>query len=426
MAYRRDVRFIEEMSPQQATIAAQECKRVVRLIASTQGTMDRAKRTVGWADRSREVFDRRLRETDQVFDQLLEGYNKAGKALDDYIVAQREAQGLVAEGIRVEEQLRRLLAALVSTQSVTVQRAEPMGQWNDLRANQGFWDGLAERAHQDEINRVRADADRLYQQAGQLYDQALRVEATARGVAVAALTAARQRLPEFRADSAAAHRIIERTPGLRHEVLESARLDKDARRPGDAVLRQYQVLDDSRREMFPANTSPLSWHSQREVQHDEARLLEEHQLRRGVLGLRDLSVIRDEAYAEANRRFPGMDGDDDHNDAFRHTYANALMTRDFGEDWTRRFTTAHESVAGNEAAREAMDLYNNEVGRGIALAHPGATNQFLADRVEEAVREGRTVVVGCGGRTLDFSDQITPAETGTPPPGHTLPAPPPR
>ena len=39
------------------------------------------------------------------------------------------------------------------------------------------------------------------------------------------------------------------------------------------------------------------------------------------------------------------------------------------------------SLPGNSADREAMDLYNNEVGRQIALAHPDASRQELADLV---------------------------------------------
>ena len=38
----------------------------------------------------------------------------------------------------------------------------------------------------------------------------------------------------------------------------------------------------------------------------------------------------------------------------------------FGEEFTRRFTTAHEATPDNPSAREAMDLHNNEVGRRIA------------------------------------------------------------
>ena len=70
---------------------------------------------------------------------------------------------------------------------------------------------------------------------------------------------------------------------------------------------------------------------------------------------------KENAYAEADRRFPQGSQDDSHNDAFRHVYWNALMTTDISESFASQFATAHEGVPGNEPNREAMDLYNNEV-----------------------------------------------------------------
>ncbi len=52
-----------------------------------------------------------------------------------------------------------------------------------------------------------------------------------------------------------------------------------------------------------------------------------------------------------------------------------------GAEWTARFTTTHEGLPGNGAVREAMDPYDNEVGRRVALANPGASPDELADKV---------------------------------------------
>jgi hypothetical protein len=46
-----------------------------------------------------------------------------------------------------------------------------------------------------------------------------------------------------------------------------------------------------------------------------------------------------------------------------------------------------------------MDLYNNEVGRNIAIANPDATPAQLADMVEQAVNNGDTVAWGEAGTT---------------------------
>ena len=100
----------------------------------------------------------------------------------------------------------------------------------------------------------------------------------------------------------------------------------------------------------------------------EAELLD----RLGLLAQKDFSDIKDKAFAEAERRFTSDDQNDDHQDAFRHTYWNALLTQRFGPDWTAKYTTAHEGLEGNPGHREAMDLFNNDLGRRIALEHPGA------------------------------------------------------
>lgn len=61
-------------------------------------------------------------------------------------------------------------------------------------------------------------------------------------------------------------------------------------------------------------------------------------------------------------------------------------------------------IPGNETAREAIDLYNNEVGRKIAVANPDASREEFADLVAEArsssIRASRIAAgVVSGGRT---------------------------
>lgn len=84
---------------------------------------------------------------------------------------------------------------------------------------------------------------------------------------------------------------------------------------------------------------------------------------------------------------------------------NAILTKEFGENWTRQFATAHEALPGNEAAREAMDLYNNRIGRAIATANPRASRAELARLVRRAADEGRLVVVDRHG-SLAWSNQV--------------------
>ena len=130
----------------------------------------------------------------------------------------------------------------------------------------------------------------------------------------------------------------------------------------------------------------------------------------------DFFQIQSKADAVATARHPNRDRRenslaDGHGDAFRHTYWNALMTDRFGQEWTTRFATAHEGLGGNPASREAMDLYNNEVGRRIATENPDADPQRLAELVDKAITEGRTVVLDENGE-IEWSDKVAKHETG--------------
>ncbi|MEZ5585268.1 MAG: hypothetical protein R3F37_23205 [Candidatus Competibacteraceae bacterium] len=165
--------------------------------------------------------------------------------------------------------------------------------------------------------------------------------------------------------------------------------------------------------------------------------------------LKDMGDIFDKAYSESEQRFaipddvatqrrsdfpPGEEGDsqyatwvnnDGQRDAFRHAYWNALMTDRLGVEFTEAFTTAHEGAPGNPADREAMDLYNNKLGRRIAEDNPNASDEELAQLVYEAVQNGEAIVIDANGE-LAWSDQVpvwnhgqaddAPDPGGNPPP----------
>lgn len=150
----------------------------------------------------------------------------------------------------------------------------------------------------------------------------------------------------------------------------------------------------------------------RTITEAEATLLDS--LGAGELQL--MEDLRKEAFAEAEARYPDQGAEDGHQDAFRHAYWNALLVAYFGEDFARAFTTAHEGLPGNFAAREAMDLYNNEVGRsiGVDLASFSTPPDFrLADAVDQALQDGRLVVIDLDGESLRWSNQVAPGQTGT-------------
>ena len=184
----------------------------------------------------------------------------------------------------------------------------------------------------------------------------------------------------------------------------------DSRNSLEEITLRYQVDPD---EVVEFSKWYLPGHSQL-VTATEAELLG----RLTPLELAEMVAIRDRAFAEASRQYEA-DGstyslNDGHNDAFRHAYWNALMTRRFGGEWTEAFATAHEALPDNPEIREAMDLYNNEVGRHIPLSNPNADDDELARLIRAAVDDGDLVVVGESGR-LEYSNNVEVGQHGESP-----------
>lgn len=202
-------------------------------------------------------------------------------------------------------------------------------------------------------------------------------------------------------------------------------------RPDLAKVRtDYQVADDTmidyRPRAFGAVDIPFT--SSVRMTRTEGALLDELTFNRGLAGLSEFRDTARLAGSEAISRFPNnpvpsnipadrageWQGNDGHRDAFRHAYWNALMTQKYGENWTAAFATAHEGIPGNTANREAMDLYNNQVGRSIGAANPHATPQELANQVEQALNQGKLVTIDRSGN-LEWSDRVVRGQHGLAP-----------
>lgn len=195
----------------------------------------------------------------------------------------------------------------------------------------------------------------------------------------------------------------------------------------DRVLEEYQVKEDEMVTFEPDIPGvpgfledPLPLPSQ-EVTQTEAELLDSL----SPFELKDFKEIKDQAYETPFEYFPETSDDprvqqDGHYDAFKHAYWAATLANRFGQDFAHSFVTAHEGLPNNEALREAMDLYNDEVGLRIASEHPDASNEELAQLVYDAVMNGETVVVDSNG-DLAWSDQVAFGEHGNAANTSTLP-----
>lgn len=210
------------------------------------------------------------------------------------------------------------------------------------------------------------------------------------------------------------------------------------------IEHDFQVVDDVASDWSPKlfGFVPVPWVPSRQITITEGKLLDRLILGRGYFGLRLFKDIAIDAGEEANKQYPppstlppaaaaqvaampAADGivatkmwgtNDGHNDAFRHCYWNARLAVAFGAQWTRAFTTAHEGLEKNPAVREAMDLYNNSIGRRIAARLPGALPSLLAAAVRKAADAGDLVVVGADGH-LAWSDQVAFGQHGIALPG---------
>jgi RHS repeat-associated protein len=131
-----------------------------------------------------------------------------------------------------------------------------------------------------------------------------------------------------------------------------------------------------------------------------------------------LTTLSEHVQSVIDQKFPETRlQQDGHADAFKHAYGAALLSLKFGEDWARRYTTAHEMLPGNEAAREAMDLYNNSIGLDIARTNPSLDE--LPTAVDSALTKGELLVIDLSGG-LTYSDQVPFGQSGSARPG-TLP-----
>ncbi|MCH7691933.1 MAG: hypothetical protein IID50_00670, partial [Proteobacteria bacterium] len=98
-------------------------------------------------------------------------------------------------------------------------------------------------------------------------------------------------------------------------------------------------------------------------------------------------------------------------DAFRHIYWSYRMTEDVGPDAAKRFGDAHEITEPTPDGDRLMDLYNNNLGRRLAL-DPANKGRPAEDVVLEAIKKG-------DAQTQPFKTRSTKTRV-TPPPGIPL------
>ena len=211
------------------------------------------------------------------------------------------------------------------------------------------------------------------------------------------------------------------TPAM-HGVRSHAQ--RVARRVPGHILTTYQVSPDPKgmvEDWKPSGVNGLAakmlGKGGERLTHHEAEMLDSLD----GFSLAAMNDMRGDAWTMANRLYPAVPGavnpgQDDHNDAFRHAYWNALMTLYMGPEYAEEFATAHERLPEIDTLpeREAMDLYNNEVGRRIVTESAIVPAEAdLAGLVSDAVESGSLLVLNANGH-LAWSDQVRLGACGLP------------
>lgn len=101
------------------------------------------------------------------------------------------------------------------------------------------------------------------------------------------------------------------------------------------------------------------------------------------------------AYAKTEEIF-GLNGFQDCSDAFRHAFFNAINSKSVGTAIAKEFGDAHECPKVNESTMEIrdhqMDLWNNSVGYKVYKSCPSCTNEQLAVKILQELRNGAMLV----------------------------------
>lgn len=206
MAYYQDVKFLSDVAPALVERNADEFKRAHDLLESVEPAVRRAKDDTDWEGAGRDKYDDRLDDVNGLVTGLRTGFGRARTALDEYAAELTKAQNLVEEGQVSERKLAAEIGKVATAVTRTAQKAEPMRQWEDIRATTGFFDWIAELGM--DVDSIREDAERFYEQTRNKFEEAKVTEEKARKRCLDDLKVAYDGLPDFRADSKDAAAIV--------------------------------------------------------------------------------------------------------------------------------------------------------------------------------------------------------------------------
>lgn len=187
MAYYADIEFLKEAMPGLVERNSDEFMRMHELLESVKPSVRKTKDETKWEGAGRERYDARLGDVSGLVDALSGAFAKAAGALRDYAPALAEAQQAMREGKVTEQKLADEISKVAVAITRTAQQAEPMQQWEDIRATTGILDWIVELGMN--VDSIRADAERFYEQTKHSFEVAKKTEENARRACLAELHA---------------------------------------------------------------------------------------------------------------------------------------------------------------------------------------------------------------------------------------------
>ena len=219
MAYREDVKFLEDANPALIGRSAAEFTRLHKLIDTTDDAFRKAVK-VDWQSEARDLYAKRLSEARDLTDALSDAFRKVASALTAYAEAVTTAKSHYKSGKHTETKLSEVMSKEATAITPTARAAEPLRQWEDLRATTGVMDWFAELGV--DVDAIREDAERYYHQTKDHYGDALRVESEARETCIAEVKAAYRSLPDFRSPIADPGQFLKNLGPLQAEARQAS------------------------------------------------------------------------------------------------------------------------------------------------------------------------------------------------------------
>ncbi|MER7675877.1 hypothetical protein [Streptomyces sp. NPDC096934] len=236
ISHRKDVEYLEGCNPPLVERNADEFKRLHDMLVAVDPSAERAEKHTRWKSEGSGHYEARLTEARKLLTQLAEGYHKAADALSDYASALVVAKAHYSNGRANERSLANLIHTKGTAITREAQEAEPMRQWEDMRATTGVMDFFAELTM--DVDDIRDDANRLHDAAGGDFHLAKVTEHEAREICVHQLKQAYDLLPDFRMGFVQRVDIVPAIADLRREAAE-ARTNPLTRLPGSGPKQDY-------------------------------------------------------------------------------------------------------------------------------------------------------------------------------------------